>query len=207
MNSSRVLVAILLACGIAAYFIIGSKSISIAMQKITKAPATDSAYTLKVPLSQIIDSLDVSSDSLTILINKRDYRLTVISSGNTLKTYPVVFGGNPVDDKLMEGDGCTPEGVFYLEDKYPHRSWNKFVWLNYPTGDSWKKHNNAKAAGQIPGDAQIGGEIGLHGVPANNDDLVDKRINWTLGCISMRNRDLDEVYPYITPSTPIVIKK
>jgi murein L,D-transpeptidase YafK len=50
-----------------------------------------------------------------------------------IKQYPVVLGGNPVDDKLLQGDLCTPEGNFLIHAKYPHKSWEKFIWINYPT--------------------------------------------------------------------------
>ena len=66
-----------------------------------------------------------------------------------MKTYAVVFGGNPIDDKLQEGDSCTPEGDFYIINKYPHKNWSKFIWINYPTKDLWRKHEKAKAKGII----------------------------------------------------------
>jgi murein L,D-transpeptidase YafK len=107
----------------------------------------------------------------------------------------------------MQGDKCTPEGKFNIISKYPHREWSKFIWINYPNDDSWKKHNTAKSEGRIPKNAQIGGEVGIHGVPKGMDFLIDTKYNWTLGCISLKNKDVDELYPFITKNTIIEIRK
>jgi L,D-peptidoglycan transpeptidase YkuD (ErfK/YbiS/YcfS/YnhG family) len=37
--------------------------------------------------------------------------------------------------------------------------------------------------------------------------LIDMKYNWTLGCISMKNADLNEIFPYITRKSKIVIRK
>ena len=159
------------------------------------------------PLADVIAELNISTSSLSILIDKSDYKLTIFADSIILKEYPVVLGGNPVDDKLMQGDECTPEGTFNIISKYPHSKWSKFIWLNYPTDESWTKHKKAKNEGLIPRDANIGGEIGIHGVPNNLSMVVDLKYNWTLGCISLKNKDVNEIYPYITDSTVIVIQK
>jgi lipoprotein-anchoring transpeptidase ErfK/SrfK len=59
----------------------------------------------------------------------------------------------------------------------------------------------------IPQDAKIGGEIGIHGVPEGFDKLIDLKFNWTLGCVSLKNKDVDDIYPYITEHTEIIIQK
>lgn len=159
----------------------------------------------QTPLTDLMDSLNITSSTIEVHIDKSDYTLRIISGEQLIKEYPCVFGGNPKDDKLREGDQCTPEGEFRIVTKYPHKSWSKFIWINYPTNDSWRKHNAAKANGDIPKDANIGGEIGIHGVPGDMNGLIKGRRNWTLGCISLTNPDVNEIYPYFTESTRIVI--
>lgn len=154
-----------------------------------------------------LDNLLSNESEISILIDKSDYQLHVYSADTIVKTYPVVLGGNPIDDKLRQGDQCTPEGTFKIVSKYPHRSWSKFIWINYPTPDSWRKHKKAKVDGIIPKDAKIGGEIGIHGVPKNTDYMIAKGTNWTLGCISLTNADINELYPVITDKTKITIQK
>jgi murein L,D-transpeptidase YafK len=158
-------------------------------------------------LSELIRSNHLDASGISILIDKSDYKLYIRIDSLVLKEYPVVFGKRENNDKLMQGDKCTPEGHFKIISKYPHKSWSKFIWLNYPNDESWKKHNEAINSGKIPPDADIGGEVGIHGVPKGMDYLIDAGYNWTLGCISMKNRDVDEIYPYITKSTSIEIRK
>jgi murein L,D-transpeptidase YafK len=159
------------------------------------------------PLTLILDSMELSSDSLSLLIDKSDYKLSLLYDSCIIKEYPVVFGGNPKDDKLMKGDLCTPEGTFYMISKYPHQKWSKFIWINYPNENSWQKHAAARNKGIIPPEAGIGGQIGIHGVPEGNDKLIDLRKNWTLGCISLKNNDIDEIYSFINGNTKIIIRK
>lgn len=81
------------------------------------------------------------------------------------------------------------------------------MWIDYPNADSWKKHNAAKQQGKIPKDAKIGGEVGIHGVPDGYDFAIDVKQNWTLGCISLKNKDVIELYEFIFDSTIIEIRK
>lgn len=148
-----------------------------------------------------------ANTSVDVLIDKSDYKLSIYAADTLVKEYDVVFGGNPVDDKHKEGDKCTPEGVFGMRDKYPHKSWSKFIWIDYPNEDSWRKFNKRKAEGIIKDGESIGGEVGIHGVPDGMDHVIDNKQNWTLGCISMRNNDVNEIYPYITKQTKITIQK
>ena len=143
-------------------------------------------------ISELIESID--KDKVSLLIEKSDYKLTIIYEGVKIKSHPVVFGSNPIDDKLRQGDSCTPEGEFKVRAKYPHHSWSKFLWIDYPTDDSWNKHREAKTQGRIPQNASIGGEIGIHGVPEGMYYLIDSKENWTLGCISLKNKDINEIY-------------
>lgn len=142
---------------------------------------------------------------ITLLIEKSQRRLTIYYQNQPIKSYPVVLGGNPVGNKLREGDGKTPEGLFGIRDLYPHPQWSKFIWIDYPTQESWENHINAKKQGAIPASATIGGEIGIHGVPKGRDYLVSKGQDWTLGCISLTNRDVDEIYPWLQIGTRVEI--
>jgi len=160
-----------------------------------------------VPISEIIQSEHIDPKSLTIAIDKSDYQLTIFSGDKKVKTYSVVFGGNPVDDKLMQGDSCTPEGIFKVRAFYPHKSWSKFIWIDYPNDASWEKHKNAKEKCLIPVDAKIGGEIGIHGVPEGYDHAIKMKMNWTLGCISMTNEDVNEIYPFVFAGMKVEIAK
>ncbi|MDJ0648702.1 MAG: L,D-transpeptidase [Xenococcaceae cyanobacterium MO_188.B19] len=158
----------------------------------------------QLPITEIIIA-PIDKSQTAILIEKSQYRLTIYYQNQAIKSYPVVFGQNPVGDKLQERDMKTPEGIFKVRDLYPHNSWSKFIWLDYPNDDSWSKHLEAKKSGKIKVSAAIGGEIGIHGVPDNSDLLIDNRDNWTWGCISLKNKDVDEIYSVIQTGTIVKI--
>jgi murein L,D-transpeptidase YafK len=142
---------------------------------------------------------------VVLVVSKEARKLTLYQGIHPVKTYPVVLGANPVADKLCQGDKCTPEGVYRVVTKFDHPKWNKFILLDYPNTRNWLKFAEAKRQGRIPWDADIGGEIGIHGT---EDDLKNLRgENWTLGCVSLLNRHVDEIYPYVSFDTLVVIRR
>ena len=164
-------------------------------------------YNGGIPLSKLMDSMHIQGEDIKLIVSKTAYKMYVVQGKLLIKTYPVVFGFNERDDKIREGDGCTPEGVFKLRSKYAHNKWSKFIWIDYPNQASWQKFNAAKQAGIIPEKASIGGEVGIHCVPANKDYWIDNRENWTLGCISMKNKDVDDLYQAISTETILEVRK
>ncbi|MFT6984158.1 MAG: murein L,D-transpeptidase YafK [Crocinitomicaceae bacterium] len=156
-------------------------------------------------LQTIIKEEGIPKGELLLKIDKSAYTFSVYHDDSLLISYPCVFGFNKTDDKRQEGDGCTPEGDFGIRSQYPHKSWNYFIWVDYPTKESWSKFRKSKADGDIPSSATIGGEIGIHGVPEGYDSMIDNGTNWTLGCISLKNKDIEDVYKSVNSETKIVI--
>ncbi|RYZ51103.1 MAG: murein L,D-transpeptidase [Chitinophagaceae bacterium] len=142
-----------------------------------------------------------------IVVDKRKYELSVYDAKGWFATYPVVFGNNTLEDKKMEGDRNTPEGTFRINGKRPHAKWDKFISIDYPNQESLAKFKRRKERGEIPSWASPGGEIGIHGTWLNEDFVVDKYKNWTLGCISLKRRDVDDLYSYLPVGTTITIRK
>jgi murein L,D-transpeptidase YafK len=161
----------------------------------------------QMPLAAIIKASKINTNSIYFFVDKSDYRLTVMSDSIKLKSYDVVFGGNPKDDKIQQGDGCTPEGWFKIKAMYPHKKWSKFMWIDYPNAQSQKKFNQAVKNKTISADTDIGGDIGIHGVPQGADEMIAKKFNWTLGCISLTNKDVNELYAVAKVGTRVFIQK
>lgn len=151
------------------------------------------------PLAAIIDSLRIDPRAIGFKVRKAQRRFEVIAQGRVLKAYPCVLGEVPVGDKFHQGDRRTPEGSFTFRGKRVHADWHKFIWVDYPNAESWRRFNERKAKGLIPRGKDIGGEIGIHGVPDGMDHWIDAGVDWTWGCIALRNADVDEIYPYIVP--------
>jgi murein L,D-transpeptidase YafK len=151
-------------------------------------------------------STQVYDSPYYIVINKAKYELNVYDPQGWLATYPVVFGNKDLRDKLCEGDRKTPEGTFTIISKKTHSKWDRFMLLDYPNQESIEKFNERKSQGLIPAGAQIGGGIGIHGTWPNDDFDVDNYRNWTDGCISMRNKDVEELYNMIPVGTKVIIR-
>lgn len=145
--------------------------------------------------------------SISILIDKSDYELSVYDDKGWYATYPVVFGNNSLEDKKMEGDKNTPEGRFRIQSKRVHEKWCRFLALDYPNEESIEKFKKRKKEGEIPAQARIGGGIGIHGTWPHEDFVVDQYRNWTLGCISMKNEHVEELYRYAKQGTMVTIRK
>ena len=164
-------------------------------------------YNYYIPLDRLLDSIKVNNSALCIYIDKSDYALSFYADTLLIKQYPVVFGWNPVDDKLRQGDGCTPEGNFKVLAKYDHEAWSKFIWIDYPNKESLTKFREAKAISLISPESTPGGEIGIHGVPINHDYIIEQGDNWTAGCIALKNRDIAEIYNFVDVGTEVIIRK
>lgn len=142
-----------------------------------------------------------------VIIDKSDYELKVYDDKGWYASYPVVFGNKTLADKKMEGDRNTPEGNFKIVSKRIHDKWHRFLAIDYPNKESWEKFKRRKEKGEIPAGARIGGGIGIHGTWPNEDYQIDQYRNWTLGCISMKNEDVEEFYEYIPVGTKVTIRK
>lgn len=144
--------------------------------------------------------------NISIIIDKSDYELNVYDDEGWFATYPVVFGNNSLGDKKMQGDKNTPEGTFLITAKRVHNKWCRFLSIDYPNKESHEKFNQRKQRGEIPANANIGGGIGIHGTWPHEDFMIDRYKNWTLGCISMKNEDVKELYFFVSPGTKVTIR-
>lgn len=148
-----------------------------------------------------------SKGSYAIVVDKSDYELHVYDDEGWLITYPIVLGNKDQGDKMMQGDRKTPEGTFTIISKRYHSKWDRYMALNYPTAESIDKFNRRKAQGLIPANAKIGGDIGIHGTWPHEGYAIDQYQNWTLGCISLKNEHVEQLYAMIPVGTKITIRR
>ncbi|TDH26229.1 murein L,D-transpeptidase [Segetibacter sp. 3557_3] len=148
-----------------------------------------------------------SKGGFYVVIDKSDYELMVYDAEGWLSTYPIVFGNDDLGDKMVQGDRKTPEGTFTITHKKPHAKWNRYMGIDYPNAESIERFNNRKARGIIPMNAKIGGDIGIHGTWPHEDYAIDQYQNWTLGCISLKNEHVEQLYRMLGVGTKVVIKR
>lgn len=152
-------------------------------------------------------SKNFSNTGYFIVIEKTKHRLTLFSGSEQLGTTTVVFGSDDMTDKMQQGDRKTPEGIFTIVNKRVHEKWDRFLLLDYPRKEDYEKFKQRKAAGLIPENAAIGGGIGIHGTWPHEDYVIAQNQNWTEGCISMHNKDVEKLYDDVPVGTKVYIRK
>ncbi len=148
------------------------------------------------------------TNSYAIVVNKSIYTLFLLKNGKIYSKYPIELGFNPVDDKYMQGDGCTPEGKYKISRKKDigETSFYKALLINYPNTKDKKQFARLKDQNIIPAQAEIGGLIEIHGHGSGNQGN-GSGANWTDGCIAMSNKDLDKIFPLLEEGAYVTIVK
>lgn len=149
----------------------------------------------------------LNKDSLIIYVDKSRYVVMLFYKRIMIRKYRAVFGPNPSLNKQMEGDRNTPEGWFTITRLNPNSKYNKFMELSYPDSKHREDFNRLKERGVIPKNARIGGNVGIHGIWKNGDDMIELGVGWTDGCVAIRNKDMDELYTLAGLGTRVFIKK
>jgi lipoprotein-anchoring transpeptidase ErfK/SrfK len=150
--------------------------------------------------------LDPTSWSVTVL--KKKHRLLIYYKGRLFKTYHAVFGRSlGPGTKMWEGDRRTPEGVYTIIEKHQSRRWEWFLTLNYPNVIDRRRYEQMRDGGVVPIEdgrpVGVGGRIGIHG--SDNPALNRGDVNWTTGCISVSDQDIDELNKLLPTGTVVII--
>jgi len=154
-----------------------------------------------------IDPDTLNRDSLMIVVNKGKYDLELFYRKKLIRSYKAVFGPKPLEDKCVEGDRCTPEGWFKIAAKNAVSKYHKFLLLDYPNEGSVEKFNKLKAAGKLPANAKMGGDVGIHGIWKGGDDMIAMGVGWTDGCIAINNADIDDLFALVSVGTRVYVRK
>lgn len=135
-----------------------------------------------------------------LVINKNKRELLVFNNKDKLlKKYKIALGFEPKGKKEVQGDGKTPEGTYYINDKNPHSVAYKNLGISYPNSDDI---NNSKLLGK-----PTGGDIKIHGLMKKWTKFgrFHRLVDWTGGCIAVSNSEMDELYKNVPIGTKIII--
>ena len=148
------------------------------------------------------------SERYMVVVRKSCRTLDVYRYGQRVRSYPAVFGLNGKGAKLYEGDLRTPTGLYMIVDKRPHPRWRQFLLLDYPNVQDLHRYWLAMESGDIPrrgdGYAGMGGAVGIHGT--DKPSLNQRNVDWTWGCISLRNTDIAELTALVPVGTLVLIQ-
>ena len=129
----------------------------------------------------------------SVVVNKAARQMYLLSGSTVVCDHRVDLGSNPVGPKQWEGDGRTPEGLYFVDRHNPRSQYYLSVGINYPNAEDVAR---AAALGRPPG-----GDIFFHGTPPEKPRGTD----WTAGCMAVSNDEIEELYAMLRAGTPVFI--
>jgi hypothetical protein len=148
-----------------------------------------------------------------VVVHKSKRNIALCGAGGALeKNFRTGLGFAPVGTKEKEGDGKTPEGVFYVATLLPASSYHRAFLFSYPTKDDAARGFasglvtgaerdqivQAQDACQAPPQTTaLGGSIEIHGEGSSKD--------WTVGCVALENADVDRLWSEMGVGDTIVV--
>jgi hypothetical protein len=136
----------------------------------------------------------------SIIIDKFSRKLVVYNQGKKIKEFSAELGKNWVGNKRVKGDKATPEGMYKIIKKLEGRNtkYHKALLLNYPNDEDSARFRRDVSNGALPASANIGGMIEIHGDGG-------KGVDWTEGCIALKDNEMDSIFRYAVIGTPVTI--
>ncbi len=144
------------------------------------------------PLAAIEGQID------RILIEKAARRMLLFQDGRQVREYKIALGFSPSGDKEIQGDGKTPEGTFKINRRNPNSAYHLSLGIDYPKPDDRAR---AAASGSDPG-----GDIFIHGQPNRLAGLGTLPYDWTAGCISVSDKQIEEIWQLTPIGTEVEIR-
>lgn len=142
------------------------------------------------------EAINDSKKGESILVIKIDKKLIFYKNSKPMKVYSIGLGIRGLSDKYQAKDHATPEGRYRIIAKNPKSKYYKALLINYPNEEDVREFKKAKRTGLIPKTASIGGLIEIHGGGSNSI---------TYGCISLDNKDMEELFNLVEVGTPVTI--
>ncbi len=158
----------------------------------------DKEQVLKPPQASQRTSASKTVDKILVIKSAR--RLELISDGKVIRSYRISLGKQPKGPKLQEGDKRTPEGLYWVDWRKRSDKFNLAMHINYPNITDAAK---ARREGVNPGSM-----IMIHGTPDSEDNPEElfHTLDWTDGCIAMKNYEMREVWNMVKDGTMVEIR-
>ncbi|MBD3162607.1 MAG: L,D-transpeptidase family protein [Candidatus Eisenbacteria bacterium] len=135
-----------------------------------------------------------------LVVDKLNHEVHVVQGGRSVRVYPAELGPGWLERKSHEGDLATPEGRYRVVRRKsgPETRYHRALLLDYPNEEDRARFTELRRRGEVPRSARIGGLIEIHGHGGKGED-------WTHGCVSLEDRDMDELFARAPVGTPVTI--
>ncbi|MHB8878008.1 MAG: L,D-transpeptidase family protein [Myxococcaceae bacterium] len=147
-----------------------------------------------------------------VVVHKSARNLALCNGGAHVANFRMGLGFAPSGDKVQEGDGKTPEGVFYVAALVPNSSYYKAFLVSYPdkadatrglaaglisSAEKTAIDTAQNNCSQPPQSTGLGGWIEIHGNGGTSD--------WTLGCMAIADTEIDQLWAALVVGDTIVV--
>lgn len=137
-----------------------------------------------------------------IYVDKSDRKMVLLDAQHeVLREYRISLGFSPDGPKAREGDGRTPEGLYFISGRNPRSKYYKSLRISYP-------NQTDRALARTMG-VRPGGDIMIHGIGHRGSwgsrDYRPRQGDWTEGCIAVTNPQIMEIWDMVPNGTPIYI--
>ena len=148
-----------------------------------------------------VEKMELGAKSLNTLKKRRDWKSSLAAVVKWNDIFKISLGFEPIGTKIKKGDGKTPEGLYFIEDKIRKSSFFLALKVSYP--NPW----DIRRALEL--NYHPGGQIMIHGVPniGYERNYHNSNNDWTEGCIAISNQQMLKIWKKISVGTPILIKK
>ena len=203
----------------------GSASCAVVLAKDTSVTSSlallDARWDPSVGAADCVDAWGKAGEKLSpcdtqpndyVVVHKSKRNVALCKNGQLVKNLRSGLGSSPAGDKVQQGDGKTPEGVFYVPELVPSSQYYKAFLLSYPlpadgqrgvqsgliTQSVRQQIDSAHAACVTPPqDTALGGDLELNGNGSNKD--------WTTGSVALDNSSIDLLWSSIGVHDTIVV--
>lgn len=178
----------------------------------------------EITLEEAMDEKNINEISNpSIIIDRRNYILSLYSDTLLVKQYKAVFGRNNESIKHSKNDFITPIGSYKICRVDTNHIYYKKIFLNYPNiqdaAEALKEKiinqsefiaiSNSIHKNDCPFPHSIlGSDIGIHGIGEYNEIFKNLPFvfNWTNGSAAVSNENLEELLSVVQIGTKVTIK-
>lgn len=178
----------------------------------------------EIPLEIACSKKQISQlDKVTVIVDRRNYRLELYCDSVLIKSYKAVFGRNSSSVKKSKYDFVTPTGKYKICAVSDDSRYYRVFRLNFPSKkdaaeafknnyinrQEFEKILSTSEQGNCPTkETSLGADISIHGI--GEYDFIFRNLpftfNWTNGSIALSNKNIDELNSVLKIGTVVEIK-
>ena len=163
-----------------------------------------------------LSACDIIKDNY-VVVRKSKRNTALCKQGALVRNFRSGLGSMPVGPKEKQGDGRTPEGVFYVPRIVPESAYHRALIISYPTPAIAEKGFAAQlittaqrlqilrayaACVEPPQKTALGGELAISG---NGPDAPGSGKDWTIGSVALDDAAMDVVWAAMGVGDTVVV--